>query len=66
MDDPALVEQLLRLPCAHLVDGYNVTMSAWPELPPDRQRDRLVAGLTAVAARTGAEVTVVFDPAETP
>ena len=61
-DDPVLLDQLLALPRAHLiVDGYNVTKSAWPELSLERQRDRLLAGLAPLTARSGAEVTVVFD-----
>ncbi len=64
--DPRLLEELLRLPRAHLVvDGYNVTKTTWPELPLDRQRDRLLAGVASLAARTGVEVTVVFDAADT-
>jgi predicted RNA-binding protein with PIN domain len=66
VDDPGLLEELLRLPKAHLViDGYNVTKTTWPELPLDRQRDRLITGVAALLARTGAEMTVVFDAAET-
>ncbi len=66
VDDPALLDQLLTLPRVHLlVDGYNVTKTGWPGAPLDVQRDRLVAGLAAVVARTGAETTVVFDAAET-
>jgi predicted RNA-binding protein with PIN domain len=64
-DDPALLEQLLALPRVHLVvDGYNVTKNAWPESPLDIQRDRLLGGLAPLAARTQAEVTVVFDAAD--
>jgi predicted RNA-binding protein with PIN domain len=64
-DDPALLAQLLALPRVHLVvDGYNVTKAAWPELSLERQRDRLLGGLAPVAARSGAEVTVVFDAAD--
>ncbi len=63
-DDPALLDQLLALPRVHLiVDGYNVTKAAWPELSLERQRDRLLGGLAPMAARSGAEVTVVFDAA---
>ena len=63
-DDPALLDQLLALPRVHLVvDGYNVTKAAWPELSLERQRDRLVGALAPMAARSGAEVTVVFDAA---
>ena len=66
VDDPALLEELLRLPRAHLViDGYNVTKTTWPELPLERQRDRLITGVAALLARTGAEMTIVFDAAET-
>ena len=65
VDDPALLEQLLALPRAHLVvDGYNVTKTAWPELSLERQRDRLLGGLAPLVARSGAEVTVVFDAAD--
>ena len=62
VDDPALLDQLLALPRVHLVvDGYNVTKSAWPDLSLERQRDRLLAGLAPLASRSTAEVTVVFD-----
>lgn len=65
-DDPALLDQLLALPRAHMiVDGYNVTKTVWPELPLEKQRDRLLAGVAPLAARTRAEVTVVFDAAAT-
>ncbi len=61
-DDPLLLDALLALPTAHLmVDGYNVTKTGYPALPLEAQRTRLVAGLGGLAARTGAEVTVVFD-----
>ncbi len=64
-DDPAMLEQLLALPRAHMiVDGYNVTKTGWPELSLERQRDRLLAGLAPLVARSGAEVTVVFDAAD--
>jgi predicted RNA-binding protein with PIN domain len=64
-DDPVLLDQLLALPRAHLVvDGYNVTKTAWPDLSLERQRDRLLGGLAPLVARCGAEVTVVFDAAD--
>jgi predicted RNA-binding protein with PIN domain len=64
-DDPALLDQLLALPRVHLVvDGNNVTKAAWPELSLERQRDRLLAGVAPLVARSGAEVTVVFDAAD--
>ncbi|WP_308249361.1 NYN domain-containing protein [Nocardioides jiangsuensis] len=64
-DDPALLDQLLNLPRVHLiVDGYNVTKNAWPDSSLEIQRDRLLAGVAPLAARTRAEVTVVFDAAD--
>ena len=63
-DDPALLDQYLALPMVHLVvDGYNVTKTGYPTLSLAEQRVRLVGGLAALAARTGAEVTCVFDGA---
>jgi len=49
-----------------LVDGYNATISAWPDLPLAEQRSRLVDALAELAARTGADATVVFDGAHEP
>ncbi|WP_129843841.1 NYN domain-containing protein [Streptomyces sp. RFCAC02] len=64
-DDPALLDQLLALPQAHLVvDGYNVTKTGYPALPLEKQRLRLMGGLAVLAAQTGAEMTCVFDGAE--
>ena len=64
-DDPALLEQLLGLPRVHLVvDGYNVTKTAWPEMSLEKQRERLLGSLAPLVARSGAEVTVVFDAAD--
>ncbi|MCQ4081580.1 NYN domain-containing protein [Streptomyces sp. RB6PN25] len=64
-NDPALLDQLLALPQAHLVvDGYNVTKTGYPALPLEKQRLRLLGGLAVLAAQTGAEVTCVFDGAE--
>lgn len=64
-DDPAVLAELLGLPRVHLIiDGYNVTKHAWSEIPLENQRDRLLAGVAALVARSGAEVTVVFDAAE--
>ncbi len=64
-DDPALLEELLAVPRVHLiVDGYNVTKTAWPTAPLETQRTRLLSGLAAIAARSGAEMTVVFDGAD--
>ncbi|SEE61681.1 NYN domain-containing protein [Jiangella alba] len=64
-DEPGYLDELLSLPRVHLVvDGYNVTKAAWPTMPLDSQRSRLAQGLAAVSARTGAEVTLVFDGAD--
>jgi predicted RNA-binding protein with PIN domain len=64
--DPALLDQLVALPRAHLVvDGYNVTKTSWPDLSLERQRDRLLTGLAPLVARRGTEVTVVFDAGAT-
>ncbi|HSV41735.1 MAG TPA: NYN domain-containing protein [Nocardioidaceae bacterium] len=66
VDDPAMLDQLVQLPRAHLiVDGYNVTKNAWPGLSLEKQRDLLLSRLGPLAARSGAEITVVFDAAET-
>lgn len=62
---PALLEQTLAMPRARLViDGYNVTMQAWPTASLEAQRSRLVSALGPLVARSGAETTVVFDAAE--
>ncbi|MFI9765631.1 NYN domain-containing protein [Streptomyces sp. NPDC052415] len=64
-NDPAIVDQLLALPQAHLVvDGYNVTKTGYPQMPLEKQRLRLLGQLSQLAAQTGAEVTCVFDGAE--
>ena len=63
-DDPALLDQLLSLPQVHLiVDGYNVTKTGYPDLSLEKQRTRLLMGLSNLAARCGAEVTCCFDGA---
>jgi predicted RNA-binding protein with PIN domain len=60
--DPAVLDQLLALPQVHLiVDGYNVTKTGYGELTLEDQRARLLNGLGALAARTRAEITCVFD-----
>ncbi len=59
------LDTLLGLPNAHvLVDGYNVTKTGYPELALSEQRTRLIGQLAALAARTGVDVTVVFDGAD--
>lgn len=62
VDGLAALDALLAIPSVHLiVDGYNVSKTGYPELPLADQRTRLVAQLGVLAARTGVEVTVVFD-----
>ncbi|HSA52172.1 MAG TPA: NYN domain-containing protein [Yinghuangia sp.] len=64
-DDPAVLDQLLSLPQAHLViDGYNVTKTGYPSLALSEQRVRLLGGLAVIAAQTGCEITCVFDGAQ--
>ncbi|MEJ7765877.1 MAG: NYN domain-containing protein [Acidimicrobiales bacterium] len=64
-DSPEAAEHLVNLPkVTVLVDGYNVTLAAWPHLPLAEQRLRLIDALEELAARTGASPEVVFDGAE--
>lgn len=64
-DSVEAVEHLVRVPGAvMLVDGYNVSMTGWPEAGAAEQRRRLVAALGELAARTATPVEVVFDGAE--
>ena len=61
---PALLERVLGMPRARLiVDGYNVSKTAWPSSPLEAQRIRLLGGLAPLVARLGVETTVVFDAA---
>jgi predicted RNA-binding protein with PIN domain len=62
--DASSLNRMLAVPSVHLiVDGYNVSKTGYPELTLFDQRARLVGALAALVARTGAEVTVVFDGA---
>jgi predicted RNA-binding protein with PIN domain len=64
-DSAEAAEHLVRVPrMMLLVDGYNVSLQGWPDVPIPEQRRRLVDSLTALAARTGLSVQVVFDGAE--
>ncbi|WP_299057781.1 NYN domain-containing protein [uncultured Nocardioides sp.] len=63
-DGSARLEQYLAAPRPRLlVDGYNVSKTAWPESSLEAQRARLLRALAPLVARTGAETTVVFDAA---
>jgi predicted RNA-binding protein with PIN domain len=64
-DSPEAAAHLLRVPGALLVvDGYNVSMTGWPDMPVADQRRRLVVALGELAARTSTAVEVVFDGAD--
>ncbi|HMG40295.1 MAG TPA: NYN domain-containing protein [Acidimicrobiales bacterium] len=64
-DSVDVVDHLLRVPAMLLlVDGYNVSMVGWPEVPVRDQRKRLLAALEEKALRTGAPIEVVFDGAD--
>ena len=47
-----------------VVDGYNVSKTAWGEVPLEEQRERLVAALAELHLRIRCDVTVVFDGAD--
>ena len=65
-DSVEAADHLVRVPgVAVLVDGYNVSKLGWPDHSIAEQRRRLVDALSEMSARTGAEVTVVFDGADT-
>ena len=64
-DSPEAAQHLVGLPgVSLLVDGYNATLSTWPDLPLPEQRLRLIDALAELAARTGARPEVVFDGAD--
>lgn len=62
--DAVVLERSLGLPRARLIiDGYNVSKTAWPDSTLEAQRTRLLTALAPLVSRTGAETTVVFDAA---
>jgi predicted RNA-binding protein with PIN domain len=66
-DDPVAVAAMVRTPgVAVIVDGYNVSMLAWPDSSAADQRERLCDALAEFQLRMRCEVTVVFDGAEVP
>ena len=66
-DDPRALEAMIRTPrLAVIVDGYNVSMLAWPDADAAEQRERLCDALAEFQLRYRCEVTVVFDGAEVP
>jgi predicted RNA-binding protein with PIN domain len=59
---PEAVLHLVRQPgMTVLVDGYNISMAAWPGTKLAHQRERLIDALDSLHARYGADVIVVFD-----
>lgn len=59
---PEGILQILRVPAvAVFVDGYNVSMEAWPHLSKSSQRESLLRVAGSVSARTGAVIHLVFD-----
>jgi len=61
IDTVAGVQWLVRRPGAMVfIDGYNVTMLAWPAMSAAEQRDRLEQGCAKVAMDAGT-VVIVFD-----
>ena len=66
-DDPAAIEAMVRTRgVAVIVDGYNVSMLAWPGVTAAEQRERLCDALAEFQLRFRCEVTVVFDGADVP
>jgi predicted RNA-binding protein with PIN domain len=47
-----------------VVDGYNVTKTAWPTAAPEEQRNRLLAALSELHLRLRCDVVVAFDGAD--
>jgi predicted RNA-binding protein with PIN domain len=59
------VEALLQTPAVVLVvDGYNLSMQAWPDSAPSLQRERLRAALAQLQLRMRCGVVCVFDGAD--
>lgn len=66
-DSVEAAAHLMRVPgMTLLVDGYNASQTGWAELPIAEQRRRLTDALAELAARTGVDVSVVFDGADLP
>lgn len=65
-ESTSAAQHLVRAPrVVVLVDGYNVTIGRWGQhLGITEQRDRLERAASSAAARTGADVWIVFDGAD--
>jgi len=65
VDQPEAVEAMLRSPgVVCLVDGYNVSIKAWPQVPIAQQREQLVSALHRAHLRLRSHAIVVFDGAD--
>lgn len=59
---PGAVEALLSVPeVVVLVDGYNASLTLWPDLDLPNQREALIGGMGRLAVRLGPRVHIVFD-----
>jgi hypothetical protein len=64
-DTPQAAAYLARLPgVGFVIDGYNVSKTAWPELELSAQRLRLVNAVAELRARLGTSIELVFDGAD--
>jgi hypothetical protein len=64
-DTPQAAAFLARLPdVGFVIDGYNVSKTAWPELELSGQRLRLVNAVAELRARLGTSIELVFDGAD--
>ncbi|MGH9000487.1 MAG: NYN domain-containing protein, partial [Acidimicrobiia bacterium] len=64
-EDPRAVEAMVRTAdVVVVVDGYNLTMAAWPAAAPAEQRTRLVDALAELHLRARCRIVVVFDGAD--
>ncbi|MFN8027636.1 MAG: NYN domain-containing protein [Acidimicrobiia bacterium] len=65
VDTPAGLDAVLRSGGVLLVvDGYNVTKTAWTAASPEEQRTRLLAALAELHLRLRCDVVVAFDGAD--
>ena len=61
-DSPDALDATLRTRGIYLVvDGYNISMTAWPEARISDQRERLLVALDRLHQRLRCDVVVVFD-----
>jgi predicted RNA-binding protein with PIN domain len=64
-DSPEAATAIMRTPGVLVViDGYNVSMLAWPDATPAEQRERLCDALAEFHLRFRCPVVLVFDGAD--